>query len=310
MLEEDTVQPHAQVRRYTVVRGALRVEAQCQHFGVRFGRRFRLYELLLGKQVQEVLRGGTLLVDPLLGKCFQAGRDLRWRIPAMLGIGAQRRQHRHDAAAFLALATGTDPLAVDVRGVAGDLQSQEFRVTLRQYFLDQKLGERTQNGKLHDVPLLALVVAGHCFVEPAALIIDSCIVGDAAVALPRRRIELVAEDDAADAATVDEGQCAENEHRDRPQPDRVDVGAHACMVFPDERQVRQHPDEQAIRIRPDARGTRNVFLEVAPRIQRREPVAARLVDEYRVYLGADFVQQTITQQAVLAAAREHRGPVR
>ena len=64
MLQQDPVQWLTEVSGHGLVRRPFGVEAQCQHLGVGTRRRC-LHEVFFDKHVQDLLRGGALLMNPL-----------------------------------------------------------------------------------------------------------------------------------------------------------------------------------------------------------------------------------------------------
>jgi hypothetical protein len=131
-------------------------------------------------------------------------------------------------------------------------------------------------------------------------------VRDALVRQAAARVDLVAEQQPPDAARPQQRQRAEDEDRHGPQADRVVVAAHLLEARLHERELPQHEGEEAVAVGPDARGAGRVRGHVPVGVERREPVAPRLVDVDRLDRHADLAQQPEGEQAVLAAAAQHR----
>ncbi len=306
VFEVDAKQRLAKIDGHAVNRRTLRVEPELEHLlvldGTEDGSRQVGDKRHLPQHERQMLGVGLVLMRALGGDFGEAFRDGGVIVTASLRSLPDRRQHGDDAAALFALGAGVGDLAFDRRRVTRNLMLLQGRVSFRQDGLDQQFGERAQKRKLGDAPSFLLIVARHGVVEIAALIVEAVIVRDALESLAGGRVVLVTDDQPADAALAQQRQGGDDEDRDGPEPDGVFIAAELGEIGADEGQVPQHPHKEPVGIRPDAGCVRDVLLEVAIGVDGGEPVPPGFIHEDGVDLPADFAEQAVAQEAVLAAA--------
>ena len=147
-------------------------------------------------------------------------------------------------------------------------------------------------------------VAGQKVIKITALVVKPVKMSDTSMVLSPCGVVLVSYYHPSDSPFPQEGERAEHEDRDGPEPDRVLIGSYVIIVPPDKGQVPEHPVKHPIRISPYPCRVRNFLRKTAKGVQGGIPVASGLINKYGMHLIAHLIQQAEAQQAVLSPAGE------
>lgn len=148
----------------------------------------------------------SLLMNSLSRQTFEAKLDLFLSVATIGRVCVESPEHSHDAPAFLAPATRTDPLSLNMRRMARYLIALQFWVPFDEDLFDQELGKGAQDGKLADSPSFSVEIAREDVVEEATLVVEAAVVGNPPIRRSSGRIELVPDEETADTPLFQDGE--------------------------------------------------------------------------------------------------------